>query len=129
MNNSLALCRVQRIGHFDRQRQQCFGPHRLARDAVLQRYPVQKLHGDESLAVLFANVINRANVGVIQRRGSLCLTLKTGQSLGISGNFIGQELEGNKTAQPRVFRFLHHTHPTSTELLDDAVVRDGLANH
>src|SRR6476660_9410197 len=29
----------------------------------------------------------------------------------------------------RVFGLIHHTHPTAAQLLDNAVVRDGLANH
>ena len=31
--------------------------------------------------------------------------------------------------QPRVLGFVDHTHPAAAQLLDDAVVRDGLANH
>jgi len=31
--------------------------------------------------------------------------------------------------QPRVLGLIDHTHPTTPELLDDAVVRDGLADH
>ena len=38
----------------------------LSRDEMLQRRAVQKLHGKERLPVHFANVVNRANVGVIQ---------------------------------------------------------------
>jgi hypothetical protein len=35
---------------------------------------------------------------------------------------------GNKTVEPRVLSFIDNTHPATTELFDDAVVRDGLAN-
>jgi len=31
--------------------------------------------------------------------------------------------------QPRVLGFIHHTHPAAAQLLDDAVMRDGLADH
>src|SRR5450759_89693 len=31
--------------------------------------------------------------------------------------------------EPGVFRLVHHTHSTPTELLDDAVVRDGSPDH
>jgi len=34
---------------------------------MLQRYPIQKFHGDECLSILFADVVDRADVGVIQR--------------------------------------------------------------
>src|SRR6202521_4494681 len=31
--------------------------------------------------------------------------------------------------QLEVFRFVHYTHPAATELREDAIVRDGLADH
>jgi hypothetical protein len=31
--------------------------------------------------------------------------------------------------KPGVFSFVDHTHPAAAEFLDDAVVRDGLADH
>ena len=96
---------------------------------MLQRRAVQKLHGDERLAVLLANVINRADVGVVQCGCSLRLALKTGERLRVTGHFLRQELERDEAMQPRVLSFIDHTHAATTELLDDAVVRDGLADH
>jgi hypothetical protein len=31
--------------------------------------------------------------------------------------------------QADVFSFVHHPHPAAAQLLDDAVMRDGLADH
>jgi hypothetical protein len=31
--------------------------------------------------------------------------------------------------QPRVFGFVNHTHPTAAQFGDNAIVRDGLADH
>ena len=31
--------------------------------------------------------------------------------------------------QPHVLGFVDHTHPAAAQLLDDAVVRDGLTDH
>ena len=53
--------------------------------------------------------------------------LKTRQRLLIFGDLIGQELEGHKTMESDVFGLVDDTHPASAELLDDAVVGDGLA--
>ena len=102
---------------------------RTPRDAVLQRHAVQKLHGDERTALLLANVVNRADVGVVQCGRGLCFTLKAGQRLRVSGDFIGQEFQGDKSAQPGVLGLVDDPHPAATELLDNAVVRDGLADH
>ena len=60
---------VERIGDFDAERQ-----HRVQRqaaalgDSLLQRDAFQVLHDDEGAAVLLADVVNRADVGVVQRR-------------------------------------------------------------
>ena len=96
---------------------------------MLQRCTLQILHGDERLPVLFANVINRANVGVIQRGRRLRFTLEAAQGLRIAGNLIGQELQCDKTVQPRIFRLEDDAHTAAPEFLDDAVVRDGLSDH
>ena len=96
---------------------------------MLQRHAIQKLHGDERLAVLLADFVNGADVGMVQGRGGLGFALKTGQSLRVSGDFLGQELQGHKAVQPGVLGLVDHTHPATAQLLDDAVVRDGLADH
>jgi hypothetical protein len=40
-----------------------------------------------------------------------------------------QKLQGDEAVQFYVLGFIYHTHTAATELLDDAVVRDGAANH
>ena len=39
------------------------------------------------------------------------------------------ELEGNEAVQPRVLCFVDHTHPAAAQFFDDAIMRDGLADH
>ncbi len=60
---------------------------------------------------------------------SLRLALKAGQCLGVSGDFIWQELEGDEAMQPGVLSLVHYTHPAAAQLLDNAVMRNGLADH
>src|SRR5437899_12016708 len=73
--------------------------------------------------------MDSADVGMVEGRSRLRLALKPRQRLGIFGHVIRQELQRNKSVQPRVFGLVDNTHAAATELLDDAVVRDGLANH
>src|SRR5271154_7028337 len=96
---------------------------------MLQRQSIQKLHGDECLAVLVVDFVDGADVGVIQRRGRLGFALKTGERLRVFGYVVGQELKGYEPAELYVFGFVDHTHPAAAEFLDDAIVRDGLADH
>ena len=66
---------------------------------------------------------------MIQCGGSLRFALKAGEGLCISGNVIGQKFEGDKAVETHVLGLVDHTHAATAELLDDAVVRDGLADH
>src|ERR1700694_5429228 len=120
---------VERCLNLDDQRQNQLGFHRSACNAVLQRQPVQKLHGDEGFAVLVVNFVDRADVRMIQRRGSLGFPLKAAESLRVFSYLVGQKLEGNKPAELHILGLIDHTHAAPTELLDDAVVRNSLANH
>ena len=65
MNDSLGMCRVQRVGHLDRQRKNLLDLHRMPRHPVLQRHAVEKLHGNERLPILLPNVMNGADIRMI----------------------------------------------------------------
>jgi hypothetical protein len=129
VDDSFGMGGIEGVGDFDGECENQFGFQRTIADPVLECKAVQKLHGDEGLAILFADVVDGANVGVIQRGRSLSFALKAGERLWVARNVIGKKLEGDEAMQPRVFRFIDDTHPTTAELLDDAIVGDGLADH
>src|SRR3984893_17150230 len=95
---------------------------------MLQRHAVQKLHDQERMAVLLPDLIDRADVGMVQCRRSLSLSLKAGQCLRVLGYFIRQKLQGVKSVQGYVLGLVNDAHSAATKLLNDAVMRDGLAN-
>ena len=121
--------RIESIRNFDGEREKHLRLQRPPRDAMLQRQPVQKLHGDERLALMLANFVDGADVGMIQCGGSASFAAETFQSLRIAGKVFGKKLECDKATKLRVFGLVHHAHPAAAELFDDAVVRDGLADH
>src|SRR6266702_3723879 len=47
----------------------------------------------------------------------------------ILGETFGQELECDEAVEFGVLGFVDHTHAATTQLLHDAVMRDGLADH
>ena len=96
---------------------------------MLQRHAIQKFHGDERLAVLLANVVDGANVGMVQRRSRLRFTPKAFQRLSVVGHIFGQKLEGYEAVQPGILGLIHHTHATAAELVDDVIVRNSAAKH
>ena len=48
---------------------------------------------------------------------------------GIPRQVIGQKFEGDKTAELCVHSLIDDTHPSTTQLLNNVVMRYGLANH
>ena len=96
---------------------------------MLQRHAIQKLHGNERLLAVFADFVDGANVGMIESGRGARLPAKAFQCLRVSRQFIGEEFEGDEAAKFGVLSFIDHTHAAATELLDDAVVRDGLVDH
>ena len=68
-------------------------------------------------------------LGWFRAEAALRFAAEALQSLGVLGDFFGQELQSDKTIEPGVLGLVDHTHPAAAELLDDAVVRDGLAEH
>src|SRR5579862_7733711 len=129
MNNAAAMRGVECIGNLDTHLQHLLNLERTPFDLVPQGGPVQVLHGDERLPRFLADVVNGADVGMVQGRSRLGFPLKTGQGLGISGNILWEELEGDKAVQPGIFSLINDAHAAATDLLNDAVMRDGAAYH
>ena len=73
----------------------------------------------KALPALLADVVNRADVRMVQRRSRLRLALKAGQRLRIARNIVGQELQSHEAVQSRVLCLVDHTHPAAAQLLDE----------
>src|SRR6266446_7580345 len=88
----------------------------------------QQLHDDEGLALELFDPMDRADVGMIQRRSGLRFALEALERNRIRGQLLRQELEGDKAAQLEVFALVNHPHATTADDLEHAVVRDFLAD-
>ena len=89
---------------------------------MLQRLAFEKFHGDEGFAVFFADVVNGADVGMIERGGGLGFALEARESLRICGNSFRQKFERDEAQQADVFGFVDHAHAATAELFEDAVM-------
>src|SRR3981081_4523104 len=96
---------------------------------MLQRSAFHQFPSDKRPAVLLANLVDRANVGVIQCGCRTRLSPKTFQNLRVLGQMVGKKLERDKPAKRGVLRLVHNPHTAATQLCDDSVARDRLADH
>src|SRR5271169_6004766 len=123
VDNAFGVCCIEPVGDFDSNAKQWFQFEWATADYVLQGHAIHELHGDEGAAIFFSDVVNRTDVGMIERRCGPSLAAKTLQGPRITGNVIRKKLEGDETAQARVLGLVNHSHPATAELFHDAVVR------
>ena len=130
MNDAFSVGRIERIGDGDRNIEQGFGIERPAGDdAVLKGLTVEKFHHDEGQAFILPDLVDSADVGVVKRRCGPRFAAETFQRLRIAGDILRQKLERDEAAELGVFGLVDHTHPAAAQLLGNAVMRDGLADH
>jgi len=79
----------------DAQLQHFLRAERLTSNAVLQCLPIQKLHGDEMLALVFVNLMNGADIGVIQRRGGTGFALQSLKCVTVPGQLFWKKLQSH----------------------------------
>ena len=94
-----------------------------------QRLPVQVLHHDEGTAFVLTDVVDRADVGVVQSRCSPRLALEAAESYGIASDSLRKKFESNETVKSGVLSLVHQAHSAATKLLENPVVRNGLVQH
>src|SRR2546425_2966616 len=129
MNDPLRVRRIQSISNLNSQLQHLLVGKRLAGDAMLERLSLQELHDDEGLAWLLLDLMNHADVGMVECGGGSGFALESLERRLIARHLFRQEFEGHQPAELCVFGLVDHAHTAASELLQDAVVRDGLANH
>jgi len=66
MDNPFRVCGIQCIGNLNAELQDLLDRQWLALNSVLERLPLQALHADKGPTFVLTNVVNRADVGVVQ---------------------------------------------------------------
>ena len=126
MNDSFRVCRIQSVGNLDAQIEHRFDLQGLACNLLFQRLAFEHFHHYECSSIDLVNFVDRADVGMVQGRGSASLTAKPLQRLRVVGKFFGKELEGDETVQLDVLGLVDHTHAAAADLAEDAVMRNRL---
>jgi hypothetical protein len=129
VNNPFAMSIVERIRDRNGDFKQLVDIERPSDDQVSQGLTIEELHRNKRLIVVLADLIDGTDIGVVQGGRGLGFTLEPVQCLAIAGKFFWQELQRDKAMQSCVFGLIDHAHPATAEFFEDAVVRNGLADH
>ena len=99
----------------------------LAGDAMLEGLAFEQFHGDEGAAFEFVDVVNGADVGMVQEGGGAGFAAESFDGLWVMGDVVGKKFEGDVAAETGVFGLVDHTHPSAAEFFLDGIVGDGAA--
>jgi hypothetical protein len=128
MNNLFGMGSIQSISNFNAQVQQSPITEPLS-DMVFERGAIQKLHSDKRLVFVCSDLIDGADIGVVQGRCGTGLPAETLQRLRIMRQFLGKELQRNGAVKIGVHCLVNHAHTTPANLFKDAVARNGCRDH
>ena len=84
MNDALAVSRLQSFGNLKRVFENLASRQSSLGDLVRERAAFEQFHGYEWLASIFPDVVNGANVRMIQCRGGPCFPAKAVQGGGMA---------------------------------------------
>ncbi len=102
MHHTLCVRFVERVGHIDGDLQRFRQRHRAAMQAVGECLTLEVFHDEVVHAVLRADVMQRADVRMIQRGDGFGLALHALAQFGVGREMRRQHLDGDLAAQPRV---------------------------
>ena len=113
----------QAVGDLGGVREGLGGAEGAALDLGPQALAAAEGHGDEHLpAIALADLVDGADVGVVEDGGRLGLVDEALAGLGVVGELQGQELEGHGAAELEVVGLIDDSHAASADLAEDAVL-------
>ena len=98
-------------------------------DALVERFALQVRHHEELLLFLGVNLVDGADVRMVQRGSRLRLALEALDCLAVGGEVLGQELQRDHSLEAGVLRLEDRAHAAGTDWLKDAIARSGPVFH
>src|ERR1700722_5309643 len=129
MDDAFGVGGVEAAGDLDAEFEQAGEIHGFAGDGVLESMAFEQFHGDKRAAFEFADVVNGADVRVVQGRGGAGFSAETFDGLWILRNIVGKKFEGDGAAEAGVPRFVDNAHATTAQFAEHAVMRNVAPEH
>ncbi len=122
VNDALAVGGIEGVCDVDGKRHASREIERASGNFVLQSPAIQVLHGKKGLPFILTDVVDRADVGMIECGGSLGFAAKTFQGLAVLRYAFRQEFQSNKAVEARVLGLVDHSHASAAEFFEDTIV-------
>ncbi len=129
MDDAEAVRGVQRVGDLDAHFDQRVDRERSAVDAPPQRLAADHLHHEERQIAVPPDVEQRADIRMVERGRGPGFALEALEGDRILRELHRKEFDGDLPAEPRVLGPVDDTHAAFANFLQQAIVRNSLANH
>src|ERR1700746_245573 len=95
VDDSFGMGCVERVRDLDAQIEHLFDFERLTIDLMPEGLPFQQFHGDEGSTIGLVNLMDRADVWMVQGGRGLGLPFERAESLHVIVEFVRKKLESN----------------------------------
>ena len=129
VDDAARVGRLEGVGDLGSEVEKGVQGQRSGAEAIAQGLAVEQLHRDEGPALMLVHVVDRADVRMLEGGGSAGFALQALESLSVLGELIRQELQGDAAAELEVLGLVDDAHAPASELREDAIVGDRLADH
>jgi len=112
---------VERVGDLHRNRQRLIERKRALLQSLGERHALQVLHDQEVGRMLVPDVVQRADVRMVQRGDRASFVLESLAKLRVGGQGLGQHLDRDDALEPSVAGFVDFTHSAFAKLGENLV--------
>ena len=91
---------------------------------LVERSAIYQFHGDKVLALLLTDLVDGADVGMIEGGGATRLTQQTRTRAGLVHRLLGKHLERHLALQAIIARAIDLPHAARTQAAEDREVAD-----
>jgi len=103
------------VGNLDGVSDRLIGRHTTRRNQFVQRLPGHVLHDHKVHAALRTDVVNHADIGMLQSRDGFCFLRETLMQLWVRGEMSGQNFNRYRALQPCIEGAIHFAHAARPE--------------
>ena len=117
------------IDHLTYDAEGLFEWERSAQQPCLQTGALQQFHHDEIASVVFTDVENRADVGMVERRRESGFAFEASNRFGVFGQLVFEYFDGDSARQPSILCLVDNAHTAGAQRANDVEMRDLSSNH
>ena len=129
MNNALAVGRLEPLRGLAGDVERFVELQRAFLEFLLDGSAFEEGHRQEGLSVDLVDLVDGADIRVIERRGGLGFAEKTLAMLGVFDDVGAKKLQRDRAPELQVLGLVDDAHSAFTELFGDAVMRNGFTDH